>query len=1033
MTNPIPPNTTATDPRLQQAILDYLKAEDAGTPIDAEQWLLRFPADMRPTLRDFLSRHLSPSGRARPAPGPALAPFDKYSDFQLLASGGMGSIYRCTDTHLRRPLAMKVMHPHLTTQHELVMRFLEEARTSARMQHPAVAPVHEMGQMPNGQPFFTMKLIEGRTLGEAIKDCLRKPSWSRLETLLRQFAIVCDAVEHAHSRGILHRDLKSANIMVGAFNEVLVLDWGLAKSMAARQQRGPGPSPACYFGGGDNETEGPHLTQPGLIRGTLAYMPPEQADSSCPALDEACDVFALGSILCQILTGFPPYASDKANATERQLDLLAQARACRTEAAFARLQEVHAPKPLVDLIRKCLAPKPADRPRRAKEVGQAVLDYLRSVRDSKRREEVQKAEKTVAVTEGRKRRRVMLVLGSLLAGSLIVALAIVGGYEWRQWAQHRLQITDLTKLLTETESLIEQNKQIEAREVLSRAQGRAAEGAPPDLRSRLDTADQTIKLLGELRHCRESSWQMTQAGPNLGGAAREYEAVFRKYGYDPEQGPTFADRARRAHAQSAIANALDHWAYCTEGRIRLLELAETVEPGRDGWSAYRDRSNWLDAAGVERIIKATEKGLTGPRCALLAMLLRERKNNCLGQLEKFRADFPKEYEIALEIGHYHLLHGVGEGKREALTKAAGAYQTATAIYPESAAAWSNMGLALQRVGDHAGADNAFRAGNKAQPDNIYCHCMFACHLYGSSRWTDAWKEYEAARTLQDGHPYVCLVGALLNTENGRQDEADKRVRVALKEMPDQAMVYLIRGLISARQGKWDEAIAAFDKARKMPSSDSLMQAFDRVLPVYETVVINEMMRGADNRLPRVMKGELKPKSEADRCNLGEVAFIRGEPAFAAQLFQEGFNPAKTTDFERGGSWLFFVHHTTVAARAALLAAERDTSADEQRKYRKYALDWLTADLKQLEVLTKKAGDPPKPDFAKLLLESVGMKPEMMGENYLQLEPRRHVEAWQMYAEFQTVRDPSKLSQLPQQEQEAWQALWARADRLCPKK
>jgi serine/threonine-protein kinase len=472
---------------------------------------------------------------------------------------------------------MKVMHPHLADQQELVMRFREEARTSARLKHPATAPVHEMGYLPDGRPFFTMKLIEGCTLADAIGACFRRPSLAALDALLRQFVIVCAAVEHAHRQGVLHRDLKPSNIMVGAFDEVLVMDWGLSKTL----------SPSAMPEGPINlamETTPPLLTQPGLIRGTLAYMPPEQADPASPALDERCDVFALGAVLCEILTGKPPYVSQKPTRQQRQLDLLEQARTNATARAFERLEAIKAPRPLIELVRKCLAASPQDRPPRAELVGKAVEGYLQSVEADKRRTEIQQAEIAATAEETRKRRRVQRVLGGSLIAFLFLGLTSAAVYRWNVSREHAAQRSDLERLLDEAEEFIRRDKLAEAREKLEGARNRARPTAPADVEERIKAVEQVIEFVGALGKCRENSWLITPAGPNLPGSAQEYEKVFRRFGYDLDDLQQFGERTSASAAQAFIVDALDHWAVCAHSdprsRDRVLQLARGVDPRR---------------------------------------------------------------------------------------------------------------------------------------------------------------------------------------------------------------------------------------------------------------------------------------------------------------------------------------------------------------------------------------------------------------------------------------------------------------------
>lgn len=200
----------------------------------------------------------------------------RYRDVGLLGMGGMGEVRRVHDLHLDRTVAMKVLRADLAGHPKAEARFVEEARLTARLQHPGILSIHEQGRLPDGRPYFTMREVSGHTLA-AILDQGRWP----LRRLLTGLQAVSEAVAYAHSTGVVHRDLKPSNISFGPFGDALVLDWGIAQST--------------------EET-------PTGVSGTPAYMPPEQA-AGRPAGPEA-DVYALGAVLYEVVTGRPPYRGE---------------------------------------------------------------------------------------------------------------------------------------------------------------------------------------------------------------------------------------------------------------------------------------------------------------------------------------------------------------------------------------------------------------------------------------------------------------------------------------------------------------------------------------------------------------------------------------------------------------------------------------------------------------------------------------------------------------------------------------------------
>lgn len=223
----------------------------------------------------------------------------------LIARGGMGAIYRARQQALEREVAVKVMTRHADSP-EMAERFRREALVLGRLAHPNIVPVYDIGADDEGQLFYTMKLVKGRTLQAILHDLSSDDADTKqqhsLVSLLTVFRKVCDAMAFAHSQGVLHRDLKPDNIMVGEFGEVLVMDWGLAKMLHSEQKANSASEhssfdiPASSFSG----------TLAGSVMGTPQYMSPEQAMGQIDELDERSDIFSLGGILYAILTLRPP-------------------------------------------------------------------------------------------------------------------------------------------------------------------------------------------------------------------------------------------------------------------------------------------------------------------------------------------------------------------------------------------------------------------------------------------------------------------------------------------------------------------------------------------------------------------------------------------------------------------------------------------------------------------------------------------------------------------------------------------------------
>jgi hypothetical protein len=359
------------DDQLAEWLIRWEEARAANQPPPA---LDQLPAELRPNAREGLrllrgfarmSHGLTTTAPAPLGQAPQVPPdTPRYRFEAFLARGGMGEVWRGCDTLLARGVALKVLRERVFADGGARSGFEEEARCVSRLEHPSIVPVYDLGELPDGRPFFVMKLIQGQTLAELL--AARAAPADDLPRWVEVFEQVCAAVAFAHARDLIHRDLKPSNVMLGEFGEVLVMDWGIAKALAARPQPPPvSPAPVQLspsVGGAATSAEGPE-TLPGQTKGTPAFMAPEQARGEASRVGKPSDVFGLGGILCVTLTGQPPYTLAK------------QALAGDMTEAFARLDACGADAELIGLAKACLAPAPETRPADAAEVAGRVKRY----------------------------------------------------------------------------------------------------------------------------------------------------------------------------------------------------------------------------------------------------------------------------------------------------------------------------------------------------------------------------------------------------------------------------------------------------------------------------------------------------------------------------------------------------------------------------------------------------------------------------------------------------------------------------------
>jgi tRNA A-37 threonylcarbamoyl transferase component Bud32 len=237
----------------------------------------------------------SPAGETTSGEVPTLDRIvDHLQTEEEIGHGAMSHVYRVFDPILLRTCAMKVLAPRLATDVRARLRFVNEAQITGQLDHPNIVPVHALGTHASGALYFTMKLVDGITLADKLlphRERPRQPDW--IAEYLEVFVKTCDAVAFAHSRGVLHRDIKPDNVIVGGFGEVYLMDWGVARLV-----EGPFSVRAAAH---------EDLDRDGMLIGTIDFMAPEQARGETSALDERTDIYSLGALLYYILSGRSPY------------------------------------------------------------------------------------------------------------------------------------------------------------------------------------------------------------------------------------------------------------------------------------------------------------------------------------------------------------------------------------------------------------------------------------------------------------------------------------------------------------------------------------------------------------------------------------------------------------------------------------------------------------------------------------------------------------------------------------------------------
>jgi serine/threonine-protein kinase len=814
---------------------------------------------------------------ARPAAASALPATDAFDAelFECLGVGGMGEVYRCGDDALQRDLAVKILKAELCGDADAESRFLREARLTGSLQHPGIVPIHQFGRRADGRPCYTMKLVRGRTFAEMLRDEPAGPE--RLPCLLAVLEKMCQAMAFAHSKGVIHRDLKPSNVMVGEFGDVQVMDWGLAKELFRDEPVLPeAATENVATVARAEEAEG--LSRAGLALGTPAYMPPEQAAGNWDIVDERADVFALGALLCEVLTGKPPYYGASRD------DLLRRARRGDMAEALGGLEKCGADAELVDLCRECLAAERLQRPRHAGVVVERLAAYQAEVRERLRQAELERARAEVQAREERKRRRLLAVLA--LAG--LVLLAGGGAAGW-QWQRRRAEADDAVKgVLSKTRLLHQQARAdpltagaydqavaaVRKAEDIARAGGASAtvQGQASELLAELQqeaaAAAKDRQLLAALLDVRgpreEPKYQSDATGAMLAlaepTADEQFASAFRDWGLDVDGVPT-AEAAARLKARSAVVvteviAALDEWA--SERRQqgdkakapwqRLADLAALLDD--DPGSLRRELREILARCRLpmERVLAMLSAALRpvpvplavplGEDCARLRRLaekINPTAEPVLGLLTLTRAlRVAGEEALAERLLHAALTarprevvlyHTLGqlliEQKPPRWAEAAECYAAARALRPD-------LGVTLAMALLHSGRAREGLAllarMVQERPGNPYLHFQLGFALSGQGKSVEAEEACREAIALKPDYAeaYNALGNALFFQD--KFAEAEAACRNAIAHKPDLAEAYHNLGIALSSQGKHAEATAAFREAIRLKQETSAQEA-----------------------------------------------------------------------------------------------------------------------------------------------------------------------------------------------------------------
>lgn len=765
---------------------------------------------------------------------------ERYRLLGEVGRGGVGIVFAADDTTLSRRIAVKVLRERHRHSRVLARKFAAEGRIGAQLQHPGILGVFDIGRTGDDRPFFTMRLVPGDTL--AARLALRDPEDRQLTTWLPVFARVCEAVAYAHARGVVHRDLKPGNVLLGAFGEVLVTDWGMAKLVAtatvpANAFVDDEPVTATALGDGVASITG-------SLWGTPAYMAPEQARGAADAAAPQADVFGLGAMLCEILTGRPPYTGE--------LEVvLVQARLCDLRDAEQRLREATVPHDLAALALRCLAVDPEARPADATEVAAAVQRHLASLQERAHEAALAAAAAEARAAADRRTRRLQAAWFTTVLVMLIVAggawlwseraahervrrnehaveAALADGRaRWRE-AVHRGDDADWRAVTAAAfQALVLVRSGDVGSEVVARAEqfAQEAEGEAAAAARRTQERAEDQALRRRLTELQSRQW----LDGNVRAKEAGFAALFAELGMDPTTTAPEVVAARvRAHRLAAdLAIGLDRWA----GACRLLAMPsdriaaiQTVARAVDTDPlrlSLRDLIARPDAEAARRLADTTDLRGVAPATiyllfdAVRAAQLPEVAHEVLarGQLEH-PTDFGLTSLLAQECG--------ARGDAAGETRYAAA---AMSLQPDGVQAGTRLAVNLAGAGHFQQAELLLRRLAERHADNPALWQNVGAALLSQGRFEEAIAAVQRTEQANAGDSRSALVLGRCERARKRFDEAKRWFAIAAEREPGNHDAWVSLGAMLCDDLRdYPAALIAFDRALQLaPNADDAMR------------------------------------------------------------------------------------------------------------------------------------------------------------------------------------------------------------------
>jgi tetratricopeptide (TPR) repeat protein len=822
----------------------------------------------------------------------------------VIGRGGMGVVYKARHIRLNRPVAVKMLLSGLLAGPQELARFRREAEALAELGHPHVVQVYEAGEL-DGLPYFTMELVEGGTLDEKLAG-VPQPA----EQAAALVVTLAGAVQAAHERGIIHRDLKPANILLTTAGVAKISDFGVARRIEP----------------------GSDLTRTGVRVGTPSYMAPEQAAGTADASRPAVDIYALGAILYELLTGRPPFRAETASETERQV--------IAEEPAPPSQLNAKVPRDLETICLKCLHKDPRRRYASAAELAADLGRFQRGEAITAR--PVSKCERAGKWIRRHKARSVAAVSCVLLA----VALLVVA---WWFFTDRTATARAVEDDLGIAEPALEKSDWPQARTAINRAKARLGNHGLPELRRRLDRAERDLAFAERLIDIQTNYVDAAGTGasnrPDTDQANREYEAAFQEAGLvSVGEAPALAaERIRATNIRRAIVDALDDWAACAQdvtgdsARVAWI-LAVGIRADHDSESGWRDKvrdpRTWTDAAVTSDLVRTAPFDSQSVRLHLsLLSRLRRSRGDYVGFLRRMQAAYPSDFQTTF------LLAFELDNLRD--PEAIAYYRAALAIRPQAFAPHINLGSALHVHGRVVEAAEHWQIVVSRFPDRSIAHADLANSYHQLGQFDKAADEYRKAIQLNPGSIEAHAALGWVLFDQGQFDEAQKMAWRSLELLYPRHQFRL--GNVSTVLAWVHFVQGVVDEAQPAPRKSTIERWMRDQIKGQANWTISrcEHIQALESQLPAILQGTHKPSSASEAIDCADLCARRQHLNAAVRLYTFAFATTPGLSEER------LHHYRYQAARAAVRVSSGEgedapAGGPERVALRNQALNWLRA-------------------------------------------------------------------------------------------